>query len=79
MLRIDTDAIAIGGGAMAEHDAADAVAGRRGEVMWVAAFVVDDCRHDALPECNSSVKAIIVCPLSRFARVDGTLASIRPQ
>jgi hypothetical protein len=60
MLRIDTDPVAVRGGAVAEHDASDAIARWRCEVSRIAALVVDDRRHVSLPKCNGSVKATIL-------------------
>lgn len=46
MLRISAQPIAVGSGAVPEHDPSDPIAGWCGEMLSVAAFVMNECRHE---------------------------------
>jgi hypothetical protein len=69
MLRIRAETVAVRGGAMPEHDASDAVARRCRQMPWVAAFVIDECRHErASPDCNDRVTITILRTNARSGR-----------
>ena len=77
MLRIRAETVAVRGGAMPEHDASDAVARRCRQMPWVAAFVIDECRHErASPDCNDRVT---ITMLRTNARSGRPLLCVRPK
>lgn len=69
MLRIGAEPVAIRGRPVAEDDASDPEARWRGEMVSVAAFVIDECRHKrASPECNDRVTTTILRTNARGGR-----------